>query len=270
MKCPRCGLINPDTALRCDCGYDFAAKEIRESYVAAAENAKAGNETNRRFGRFVSGHTRAQFVVLAFAFMVLLSLAGIAFELLQIALLSQADASNYITTAGAEAVSILEALGALLEAVFFFLSAFAFLFWVYRANKNLQALGYHPQFTPGWAVGWWFVPVANFYYPYKVVKEIWQWSDPGTWLPGRAQSGFPIIGLWWTSYLAMSFALNAENRSLSSGAGVDDLLGARWVTLGTQLLTLISAILAIYIVARTDQHQEQMSQARVQTTLAAR
>lgn len=23
MKCPHCGLINPETAQRCDCGYDF-------------------------------------------------------------------------------------------------------------------------------------------------------------------------------------------------------------------------------------------------------
>lgn len=28
MKCPRCGLINPESALYCDCGYDFSGKEI--------------------------------------------------------------------------------------------------------------------------------------------------------------------------------------------------------------------------------------------------
>jgi hypothetical protein len=32
MKCPNCGLINPDTAERCDCGYDFQSGEIREPY----------------------------------------------------------------------------------------------------------------------------------------------------------------------------------------------------------------------------------------------
>lgn len=31
MKCPYCGLINPETALRCDCGYDFAPKQMKES-----------------------------------------------------------------------------------------------------------------------------------------------------------------------------------------------------------------------------------------------
>ncbi len=57
MKCPKCGLINPDTALRCDCGYDFASKEMRESYVAAAENAKAGSERKSILAIYIVAHT---------------------------------------------------------------------------------------------------------------------------------------------------------------------------------------------------------------------
>ena len=33
MKCPNCGFINPETALSCDCGYDFATGTMRESYL---------------------------------------------------------------------------------------------------------------------------------------------------------------------------------------------------------------------------------------------
>jgi len=33
MKCPECGLINPDSALRCDCGFDFQSQSTKESYV---------------------------------------------------------------------------------------------------------------------------------------------------------------------------------------------------------------------------------------------
>ena len=47
MKCPSCGLINPDTAIRCDCGYDFPSGKIKESYVAG-EPLKVG-WLDRRF-----------------------------------------------------------------------------------------------------------------------------------------------------------------------------------------------------------------------------
>jgi len=33
MRCPNCDLINPENAVRCDCGYDFIAKEMKESYL---------------------------------------------------------------------------------------------------------------------------------------------------------------------------------------------------------------------------------------------
>lgn len=35
MRCPRCKLINPDTALWCDCGYDFSSGEMREPEIKA-------------------------------------------------------------------------------------------------------------------------------------------------------------------------------------------------------------------------------------------
>lgn len=32
MKCPKCGLLNPDIAQRCDCGYDFLTDTMKEPY----------------------------------------------------------------------------------------------------------------------------------------------------------------------------------------------------------------------------------------------
>ena len=31
--CPKCGLVNPPDAQRCDCGYDFATRTVKPSYL---------------------------------------------------------------------------------------------------------------------------------------------------------------------------------------------------------------------------------------------
>ena len=62
-------------------------------------------------------------------------------------------------------------------------SLISLLVWIYAAHANLPALrGTNLEFSDGWAVGWFFVPIANLVKPYQVVREIWRSSDPGTLL----------------------------------------------------------------------------------------
>ncbi len=40
MKCPNCSLINPESALRCDCGFDFVSKTMKDPYLPIKEQQK--------------------------------------------------------------------------------------------------------------------------------------------------------------------------------------------------------------------------------------
>ncbi len=56
-----------------------------------------------------------------------------------------------------------------------------FLMWLFRTYKNLEPLGSENiRFTPGWSVGWWFIPFANLVMPFKAVRGVWSESDPAT------------------------------------------------------------------------------------------
>jgi hypothetical protein len=41
MVCPKCKLINPNTAQRCDCGFDFVTKTVEKPYCAPEPQKKS-------------------------------------------------------------------------------------------------------------------------------------------------------------------------------------------------------------------------------------
>jgi uncharacterized RDD family membrane protein YckC len=55
VKCPKCGLLNPPTALRCDCGWDFARNTMKESYLKStiAPPANLASFGDRLFGQIL-------------------------------------------------------------------------------------------------------------------------------------------------------------------------------------------------------------------------
>jgi hypothetical protein len=40
MDCPNCGLVNSESAQRCDCGYDFNSKTIKDSFLPKSNDDK--------------------------------------------------------------------------------------------------------------------------------------------------------------------------------------------------------------------------------------
>jgi hypothetical protein len=72
------------------------------------------------------------------------------------------------------------------------------LIWVYRASRNARSLGAEGmQYSPGWSVGWFFVPVAGFFMPYFVFKELWKASSPSRTKEWRDAAVLPVLGVWW-------------------------------------------------------------------------
>ena len=54
--------------------------------------------------------------------------------------------------------------------------------WQHRAQQKAIVLaGGGLRFTPGWAVGWWFIPFANLVKPFQTVRELWEASHGARW-----------------------------------------------------------------------------------------
>ena len=95
--------------------------------------------------------------------------------------------------------------------------------WIYRANYNARQLGAADmRFTPGWAVGWYFIPIAWFWMPYLAMREIWRASVNPSDL--GAAPVWPLLRWWWGLWIVPSWGLD----------GVDLVASFRLDEAGTQ------------------------------------
>jgi hypothetical protein len=107
-----------------------------------------------------------------------------------------------------------------------------FLKWIYRAYKNIQGFGAEGlRFSPGWAVGYYFIPILSLIRPVQVMSEIWRASDdPRDW-PRRPGSW--LIASWWTLFLlytgvtqvSLEIAIQASTNDQWTLAAVLAILG---------------------------------------------
>jgi hypothetical protein len=124
--------------------------------------------------------------------------------------------------------------------------------FVHRTRWNAEALGSRGmEFTPGWAVGWFFVPLANLFQPYRAVREIYLASDPeaGPHDWSRGSSG-TLVGAWWTLWvisnllggllMRVAFTENASLKMLSPWLDVVD--GLLDIPLSFLALAVVQAI----------------------------
>jgi len=91
--------------------------------------------------------------------------------------------------------------------------------WIRLANKNVRLLGAKGmEFTPGWAIGWYFIPFANLWKPYQAMSEIWRASRGSPDWKSSEVSG--LIPGWWFAWLVanllgrLSFKLSMKAQEL--------------------------------------------------------
>ena len=138
-----------------------------------------------------------------------------------------------------------------LQALLLLVTGICFLVWTYRLSRNTRAFGVAGlQFTPAWAVGYFFVPVVSLYRPYQIFREIWRASDPGpTPRSGLAWQNIrppALLGFWWGSWLVSTLTDRLAAQTPNDlGASV---VGAA--------VSLVSAVLAVSVVRLYTARQE--------------
>ena len=123
-----------------------------------------------------------------------------------------------------------------------------FIIWQWRMAKNAELLGARePRFSPGWSIGGWFIPFANFVIPVLIFQELWRASTPGarpeSW---KRESGSGLVALWWTVFLLSNLVVRAVNTD--DGNTLDALRTTNQVLLGAYVLSVVAAVVTIFVV----------------------
>ena len=124
--------------------------------------------------------------------------------------------------------------------------------WIYRSNQNARQLGASGMvFTPGWSVGWYFVPVFNLWRPYQALKEIWKASQTAV---GWKDSPTPALLKWWWGLWILSSMLGG--RSLTMGASeLHELIFVNWLSQLIEATDLVLTLVMARIVRNVSQVQ---------------
>lgn len=136
-------------------------------------------------------------------------------------------------------------------------TAVAWCAWQFHGQTNLVKRHVSGlRNSPGWAVGWWFVPIANLWKPFQAMSELARASDdPDRWRAVRRP--WTLIA-WWLAWIGGT----SITRVVSMQGAPTTLEEARRLDLAfaaASACTAVAAILGAVIVATVTASQERMA-----------
>lgn len=128
------------------------------------------------------------------------------------------------------------------------------LMWIHRMAFNARIRARALEYTPGWSVGWYFIPIAYWWKPYQAMKAIWEESVTQAGSEGRESS--TLLGTWWTLWLIVSIIGNASFRMTMGANDIETLRIASIMNIISDAATIPLCIVFIMMVRRLTAMQE--------------
>lgn len=220
---------------------EFSNSEIESAPAVLSDNRRpyqVSGEFRPLWGIFGHSKVAVLFFLLGSAALIISDVAMINFIQSAIAGSFQSDFELEQQAAFVDNLALFSSVGFLFA---FAWSAIIISRWIFRAMKNLREAGHETTVSPGWAVGWHFIPVALLWMPFRGTAQIWRGSLSGdplgdTKLPASMR-------IWWTMWLLGNFTSFFAVRIQDMGYSTDDFSQVS-VGLGIGILSTIAHIVS--------------------------
>jgi hypothetical protein len=121
--------------------------------------------------------------------------------------------------------------------------AIAFLAWLRRTVENVPPLGGGtPRYSPNWAIGWWFVPVAFLVMPFIVVRDAWR-----RMATTEHEAGAALVGIWWLSFVGATM-LSRYSGAAATPVDFESFQPLYAITLAGAVLGIFAAVSGFLVV----------------------
>lgn len=141
--------------------------------------------------------------------------------------------------------------------VVYIITGITFLRWIYRANLNCHGFGASGmKFSPGWSIGYYFIPVLNLFRPYQAMKEIWKVSsNPEDW---QNFPNSPLIRLWWMLWIISGYLGWCQIRFSFKVNTVELLKSSTIISIISNIIDILLCIVAISLISAIYLKQERL------------
>jgi len=158
---------------------------------------------------------------------------------------------------------LIRGLSAIGQMGMFLFTPAVFCMLMYRCAMNARALGFQGfQHSAGWVVGWFFIPFAHLWMPYKAVGEVWQTSlvDPEEvpstdWLFNNVGT---LFSAWWATWIFGTIFSNVSSK-MSRSATIDVETVGLCLTPFSAVLQAVSGLLCLIMVLKLTKRQYQQA-----------
>ncbi|MEV6397809.1 DUF4328 domain-containing protein [Streptomyces sp. NPDC051907] len=145
--------------------------------------------------------------------------------------------------------------GSALQLLALVATAAVFIVWFYRVRSNAEVFAPDlMQRGKGWAIGSWFIPIANLWIPRQIAGDVWTASRPDPYA-GAKGDGRSALNLWWT-VMVVSFAIERiASKQYDRADSAEELRSAANTLMFSTVLDIVAAVLAILFVRRLTRMQ---------------
>ncbi|WP_326767345.1 DUF4328 domain-containing protein [Streptomyces sp. NBC_01591] len=143
-----------------------------------------------------------------------------------------------------------------LQTLVYLATGVVFIIWFRRVRLNAEVFDPSMQsMRPGWAVGAWFIPIANWVLPRRIAGGIWtasaQTNTDGSWRTVPAT----LMNLWWGAWVCSQIISQYTARRYWVAEQPQEILDTTGLLMVTDVFDIVAAVLAILFVRKLTRMQ---------------